>query len=234
MTPSRPPSIPPARLRRGMAVASLTLGVVSVPLFGLLGIGPLAGIGLGILALVMVHRRPQEFGGKVLAIAGILISTGALILFLMLPGLVRTVGRPQVEQNERNTIGDVRAVVAGEVAYRSPNGGFYDTLECLAAPTRCIPKYQGPTFLDPALASLETNHGYERSFHAGPPAARLPKASSPSSLQSFVYVAVPISGMTGTRAFCGDSSGRVCSTPDGSPPQVVDGQCAPSCTSLNY
>jgi hypothetical protein len=212
-----------------LAIASLVLGVLSLPTCGLLGIGALVGIRLGIEALLKAKKAPHEFGGKGLAIAGIVTNVASLIIGIAL--FPRLLPRPHVEKNEEATLGDIRAVIEAEKAYRSANGGFYDTLDCLGAPTRCIPSYHGPAFIDPTL--LQANHGYDRRFHAGPaPTPRPGKGFSPSSLQSFAYVAVPISGSTGTRAFCGDSSSRICYTPGGSAPPVVDGQCASSCASL--
>jgi hypothetical protein len=40
-------------------------------------------------------------------------------------------------------------------------------------------------------------------------------------------------GITGVRAFCGDSTGRICFTADGSEPEVVNGSCSPDCLALN-
>ncbi len=50
---------------------------------------------------------------------------------------------------------------------------------------------------------------------------------SPSSIAGFAYLAVPAArNQTGLRAFCGDSSGIICYTGDGSTPGITnDGQC---------
>ena len=76
--PSRPP-------RTGMAITALVLGIVSLPTACVL-IGPLLGLValiLGIVALVRVNKRPVEYGGKGMAIAG--ICCGAASFLLVLP-----------------------------------------------------------------------------------------------------------------------------------------------------
>jgi hypothetical protein len=46
-------------------------------------------------------------------------------------------------------------------------------------------------------------------------------------------VAVPVQqGQSGVRAFCGDASGRLCYTVDGSAPEVVGGVCPENCPDL--
>jgi hypothetical protein len=99
-------------------------------------------------------------------------------------------------------------LLSAETAYREANHGFYDTPQCLAAPSGCIPGYTGPPFADDGLAAPPKS-GYDRTFHPGPAAADRPVGASPSSLQSFSFVLVPSTpGETGTRGFCGDNSGR--------------------------
>jgi hypothetical protein len=45
---------------------------------------------------------------------------------------------------------------------------------------------------------------------------------------SYAYVAVPDKkGTTGVRAFCGDSSGRICVRVDGLMPEDLAGACPP-------
>ena len=57
-----PASASPPPLRKGLAIASLVLGVLSLPTCGLLGIGALVGIRLGIGALLKAKKAPHEFG----------------------------------------------------------------------------------------------------------------------------------------------------------------------------
>ena len=229
---------PPA-LRQGMAIASLSLGILSIPTFGCLGIGAVVSIVLGIVALTRANSEPHVYGGKGLAIGGIAAGASSLLLAVPLAGCVAAIAIPsflraRVSANEAATLGDIRTVVSAQAAYQTASGGFYGPPQCLAEPQHCLPEYSGPHFLDAKLASLEARHGYRRTFHAGPPASvtsSVPGAPfATGSLQSFAYVAVPVTtGQTGVRGFCGDSSGRICFTTDGSAPGVVEGACAPDC-----
>lgn len=229
---------PPAP-RRGMAMASLVLGLLSLPTLGLLGCGALLGIVLGALALVKANRAPQEYGGKGLAIAGIAASAVSFVLAAVI-GVIAAIAVPsllraRISANESSAIGDVRTVISAQFAYQSANNGYFDTPECLANPSACLRDYTGPEFVSASLALASTKSGYRRTFVPGPPAPAeaLQQGASPSSLQSFAYLAVPESpGRTGVRAFCGDSSGRLCSTNDGTAPSVVDGMCSLSCETL--
>jgi type IV pilus assembly protein PilA len=225
-----------------MAITSLVLGILSIPTLGCLGIGALLSVVLGIVALTRANREPHVYGGKGLAIGG--IAAGALSLLVALPlgGIVAAIAIPsflraRVSANEAATIGDIRTVISAEAAYQSASGGAYGPLACLAEPPQCLPEYSGPHFLDPELASADVKIGYRRTFHPGSPAS---VASSPAGaplstggLEGFAYVAVPEKvGQTGVRGFCGDASGRICFTTDGSAPEVSDGACAPDCQDL--
>jgi hypothetical protein len=57
--------------------------------------------------------------------------------------------------------------------------------------------------------------------------------ASEGTLKSFAIVAVPVApSKTGNRGFCGDSTGRICTTSDGSAPPVQDGLCPSGCMEL--
>ena len=119
----------------------------------------------------------------------------------------------------------------------SANQGYFDArLECLATPWVCIPGYpeDGPSFLfyEPT-AYLEPRHRYAREFLPGEPVGALFEESSPSSVDGFVYLAMPLEAKGATKpAFCGDHTGRICVTPNGERPLVEDGQCARDCQVL--
>jgi hypothetical protein len=124
-------------------------------------------------------------------------------------------------------MGSLRAIWKAEGAYYTANRGWYDKVECLVRPEDCIPGYQGPSFLESSFLA-ETEH-YHREFHPGPaPAAAVIVAShaSPSSLEAFAVVAIPVGLPRRYGGLCIDSSvGRLCMTPQGGRPRVVRGAC---------
>jgi type IV pilus assembly protein PilA len=145
----------------------------------------------------------------------IVVAIIGIIAAIAIPSLLRA----RVSANEAATIGDIRTVISGQAAYASANGGFYDNaFTCLTNPTACIPSYPvtAPTFLDSQLTALVAKSGYNRSFQGGGVIAPLPATSSPSSTAAYRYDTTPSTiGQTGVRGFAGDSSGRICFTPDG-------------------
>jgi type IV pilus assembly protein PilA len=218
-----------------LAIASLIIGILCLPTVGIVGVGAILAIVLGIVALVKIKNEPQAYGGKGLAIGGI-VTGGLSILIIPVILIVAAIAIPsllraRVSANEAGAIGDVRTVISAQVAYASANGEYFDTLECLAAPQQCIPSYPAgsPVFLDQMFVQSGVKAGYQRNLHAGPAPFDLdPTRVSRSSMTAFAYVAVPIQqGRTGIRAFCGDSTGVVCHTADGRMPPIVDGQCPP-------
>jgi type IV pilus assembly protein PilA len=241
------PTAPPQPRKQGLAIASLVLGILSLPLMCALGAGILTaivGLILGIVALVKTNRAPEEFGGKGMAIGGIAVSA---VCFLTLPIIaaiaIPSLLRARMSANESAAIGDVRTVISAQAAYQSANGGYYaSSLDCLAAPTSagCIPDYSAasPTFLDSALASGAPKSGYLRSFVAVPaPPDADPAVVGRSSATSYLYGAVPVKpGNTGNRGFLGDASGMICYSTDGSMPSADVQKAAiapgPNCVAL--
>jgi hypothetical protein len=223
--------------KKGLAIASLVLGILSLCTCAGFGIGGVLGTIFGIMAMVKASNSPATHGAKGLAIAGTVLSGISLLtlpffLAIAIPSLLRA----RISANESAAIGDIRTVISAEAAYQSTNSGQYDSMECLATPSRCIPNYPagGPTFIDSELTQTEKT-GYRRGFHPGPPsdAAGRGTASSPTSISAYAYVAEPTQvGQTGVRAFCGDDTGVVCQTMDGHMPPTVDGHCPAECKPL--
>lgn len=149
-------------------------------------------------------------------------AAAGLVAALAIPSLLR--GRNSA--NEAATIGDLRTVISAQAAYAAAAGG-YGELACLPAPATCIKGYAGPAFLGAELASLENKSGYERTFQAGR------AGKKPRTYQSFAYTASQAEpGKTGTRSFCGDSSGRLCADATGAAIVPVAGACPASCQTL--
>jgi hypothetical protein len=222
-----------ALLLAALAGGSMLWALDSYPLGHPRQRGPaLAGTALAAAALVLgvrahsrASRPPEDAAGR---------QAAALALFAALAGLfslplVAATGH-HPGRSEGAVIEDIRTVVSSQAAYGARNGGYPDgTLACLARPSSCMPGYQpgASGYLDEELASLAERKGYERFFHPGPPPDRIPPASSPTSVTTWAYVAVPVDpGYTGVRGFCGDSNGDLCFTPDGTAPTLrSDGTC---------
>ena len=221
-------------LKQGMAIASLVLGILSLPSLGCLGIGALVAIVLGIVALTRANREPHVYGGKGFAIGGIVAAAMSLVVAIPVGGIVAAIAIPSLlrartSANESATLGDIRTMISAQAAYQSSSGGYYGTPDCLARPKECIPNYDGPHFLDAELASAQVKSGYRRTFHPGPAVSSALDGSAvpPGSLSTFAYVAVPANpGQTGIRAFCGDSGGRVCAVNSGGI-DASGGECPP-------
>ena len=160
-----------------------------------------------------------------MAVRELLVVAGALALMAAVP--LAGVIRARVASNEATTIGDIRTVIAAQAAYRSANGGWYESnFNCLTQHGGCIPSspISNPTFLDSQLASLVPRTGYARavgSFGSVPTPAD--PSVSVSSVSDYVYNASPMQQtQTGVRGFGGDGTGFVCYSPDGArPPSVV-------------
>lgn len=156
-----------------------------------------------------------------------LLALASLGLALFVPSGCLTIC---MRVNETAAARDVHDFVPLQAAYASANGGYYDTLECLAAPERCIPGYPsgGQSLLEPWAAS-SARRGYRFALKLGPLAQlKEPSEFSASSRVSFAYTAVPIAaGQTGSRSFCADDRGIICSTPPGHADTipVIDGRC---------
>lgn len=119
-------------VRKGMASASLVLGILSLPTCGLLGIGSIIGIVLGVMALKNVNKNPNQYGGKGLAIAGIVTSIVGLLLIA-----IAAIAIPQLNQmlpigRENATIETLKTIHQAEASFFTGNNR-YGTLKELAA-----------------------------------------------------------------------------------------------------
>ena len=204
---------------------AFVLGALGFCTGGLLAV---AGLLVGIQALVRAARHPEANARKGRAIGAIAFNLGVLgIAAISIPSLLRA--KPSAL--EAATIGDLRVMISAQAAYSQQNDGLYEArLECLARPATCLPDYPqgGPPFLDAGVASLERKSGYRRAFYPGPPGGPRPPVGGrtrPPGIKSFAYTAVPDT-YEGMRAFCGDATGLICFTRDGREPRVTpEGNC---------
>ncbi|HEU4386963.1 MAG TPA: signal peptidase I [Blastocatellia bacterium] len=97
--------------RKGMAVASLVLGVISVLTLGGLNVLAVVGIILGLISLNKARHNPGIYGGRRLAIGGIVTNSCSILLgviaaitFTMLVRPVKIEGRgmsPTLKDGDR-------------------------------------------------------------------------------------------------------------------------------------
>lgn len=121
--------------RKGLAVASLALGVVGLPTLGVLGVGAIAGIVLGAFALTRVNKRPHEYGGRGLAIGGLVLN-GVSLLLAPVIGIVAAIAIPNLlasarAANEGSAIRNVRVLAQAEEVFTTQHGGTPGTVDDL-------------------------------------------------------------------------------------------------------
>jgi periplasmic protein TonB len=90
-----PPAMSTIPLRKGLAIASLALGLVGLVTLGGCGLGAVAGLVVGVMALIRARRDPTVHGGADVAWAGIVTNTLALLTIgpaLLLLGILHRAG----------------------------------------------------------------------------------------------------------------------------------------------
>ena len=138
-------SYPPASPRRkGLAIASLVIGIISILTCGGLLVGAIVGIVLGIVALNKAKSDPAQYAGRGLAIAGIVTSACSF-----LPGVFAAIAIPnliksQQAAHETAALTEVQTIGKAQILYSVTKGhGTFADLRTLGA--------QG--FIDAGLAS---------------------------------------------------------------------------------
>lgn len=129
------PDMQPGKLKTGLALASMVIGILScLTCGGLLGPGAIVGLVLGIVAIVKANRQPSIYGGQGPAIAGIACSGFALVFIvpmamaIMIPNIVAA----RRAANEGSSISVLRKISEAESTYHV-NHGRYGDLDELAA-----------------------------------------------------------------------------------------------------
>ena len=166
----------------------------------------------------------------------VIVGVGLILVCAVVLGLVVALALPSLSQarisaNEAGAIGAVRSVSSAQAVAAAVNGGFFLPLECLGAPSSCIPDYTGAPFLPEIRAG-----GYSARFVPGQSATQAERqeslAKAERSLRSFAFLMVPERpGETGRRSFCVDAGGEICFTEGGAPPDTAGGRCS-ACTPL--
>jgi hypothetical protein len=171
--------------------------------------------------------EPAEWGGTGHAKSGL---AGCFIGFVILAIAIPSNVHPRRSEALASAIGDIRTVITAEVGYQSTNpAGGYGTLECLAHPARCIPGYEGPTFLDPRMLNAQRGP-YTFTFHAGAPATAPNVAHG--LVRDFAYSAVAPDDPERHPFLCGDASGRVCRIDGAADVPVTGARCPDACAPI--
>ena len=124
-------------------------------------------------------------------------------------------------------LGDVRGFVSSQNAYASVTGSYAPTIGCLKVPHECITDYpeDAPAFVASSFETIHrpfgTPHYINYSFHPGP------LDTDGKGVASYVYMALPTDELkrAGGWGVCGDDTGRVCVTVDGTAPSFENGRC---------
>lgn len=185
---------PPRQKSNGMAVASLIIGIVSIFTLSLLGLAALAGIILGIVALVKIKNHPAEYEGQGMAIAGIVTSALSLvvgfsiIMAIAIPNLMAS----RRAANEASTMRQMRTISGAEATYQSTTGaGEFGTLQEL----------RNAGLIKEELSDGDYN-GYRFSVRI--------KRGTRETLAGFEAVATPLNyGSSGNRSFYMDETGVI-------------------------
>jgi type IV pilus assembly protein PilA len=119
---------PPMNQKTGLAIASLVLGII-----GCFITAPISLI-MGIVAIKRVNRDSYNYGGKGMAIAGVILS---VIQLLSLP-LIAAIAVPNLlaarkSANEASAIATIRTLAGAEATYANTKGmGNFGDIDKLA------------------------------------------------------------------------------------------------------
>ena len=193
------------KTKKGLAIASLVLGIIGFPPVGLLvgtliaailgtifgmagfviGFGftiliPLTALISGIVALRRTNKNPREFGGKGFSIAGICCGGFVLLFFPIIAAIaIPNLLAARRAANEGSAISSLRVLADAEETMRLNNGNACADLTILGS----------NQLIDTVLAKGEKS-GY-----------RFVISKLPTPQYDCAITATPISDSTGSRAF---------------------------------
>jgi type IV pilus assembly protein PilA len=204
-------------LKKGLATASLVLGVLNLMIFGIFVVPSIVGIVCAVVAQRKIKRAPHIYGGQGFATAG-LVTNIVAVAFIIPLLIIMAIAIPNLlaarrAANEGATISSLRKVHSAESTYQATVGnGAFATLDQLAQ----------AGLLTSELAAA-THYGYKFTV--------VVKPSGYEDPPKFQVVAVPLEyGSSGNRSFYIDESGVIraennhgAEATDLSPPLSFDG-----------
>jgi hypothetical protein len=122
--------------QNGLAICALILGIISFLTFGLLGVGAITGIILAVVAMGRVKREPWKYGGRGMAIAGLILSITSLATLLPV-AIIAAIAIPnmlaaRLAANEGLAIRSMQTISSAEGMYYTAFAK-YGTLDELGA-----------------------------------------------------------------------------------------------------
>jgi type II secretory pathway pseudopilin PulG len=181
--------------RKGLAIAALVLGVIGFFTVGLVGVGAIVGIVLACMAMSRIKRDPWQYGGRGMAIAGLVLNIVSLVSFVPM-GIIAAIAIPNLlaarrAANEGSAMSSLRTLASAEATYQATTGaGKFGTLSELAA----------VNLIDSKLATGSKN-GYNFTVEL---------TTNEMDYPGFEVSGVPMSyGNTGIRSFYIDETGVI-------------------------
>jgi type II secretory pathway pseudopilin PulG len=123
--------------RKGLAIASLIIGILSLPTAGLLLVGAISSIVMGIMALRRATNHPSQYAGKGLAIGGIVTGALSLVVTFVIV-ILAAIALPKLQQNlksgrEEAAIQSLRSIHNSQAQYNAAKGRFGTLKELVEA-----------------------------------------------------------------------------------------------------
>lgn len=197
----------PEGQEKGLAIFALILGIVSFFTFGMLLVGAIVGIVVAAKAMGRVRREPWRYGGRGMAIAGLVLNIVslssvvplALIAAIAIPNLLAA----RMAANEGSAIHSLRQISSAQALYYR-SFDKYGTLEELAA----------QNLIDPKLGSGRKN-GYNFTIEL---------TSDETNTEGFAVTGIPFAyRSSGMRSFYVDESSVIRAVDNhGGPPSKMD------------
>jgi type II secretory pathway pseudopilin PulG len=193
-----PPNVNPfpEELKNGWAITSLVGGILNFLLLGILVLPTIAGMVISIVALKKINRHPFEYGGKGMAVGGLvlnIVSAVALIPILLIAAIaIPNLLAARRAANEGSAINALRIIHGAEMSYQATAGdGYFGTLAQL----------ERENLINAQLAS-GTRSGYKFDVD--------PTLKDFEGRPAFAVVAVPTQyPSTGKRSFVIDETGVI-------------------------
>jgi type II secretory pathway pseudopilin PulG len=136
--------------KKGLAVASLLLGIIGFFTLGIVGIGAIVGIILATVALKRASSQPAEYGGTGIAVGGLV--TNILSLVMLVPvALIAAIAIPNLlaarrAANEGRAVQTVKTIAESEEGYRTRHGHYGSLDELVADQLMLSPSGKGVDF----------------------------------------------------------------------------------------